>query len=528
MYLLGLLLALGFSALLYLYRQKNAGLSRRWAYALFLLRSLSFFLAFILLCDLYFKLLQKQQEKPLLLVAADNSSSMRLSKDSTAVRDFFTHSWEPLKEKLGAKFELEFMRFGERLDGSGKTPEFMDLKSDFESHFHGLSGNYGNRNVAALVLISDGIANSGSRALNTAANLGYPVYCVATGDSTVLKDISLEKVIHNEVVYKGNDFPVELQVNALMARGESAWVVLKDQQRELGKQKLQISSDHFATTVQFTLQALETGLNRYKVIIEQLKGEKNTKNNLGDFVVEVQDKRQNILLMASAPHPDVSALRESILSQQSYSLECAFSDRSDLRLEQYNLVLFHGAGPEQAQQINFCREHKIPFWLIAPRSGDLFPGMRLNGSNNRFNDCEPLLNPNFNLFNLRPELAAFIAQSPAVRCQFGRYVLSNSATSLVYQKIGAVESSEPLFVFNENDGHKTACFNGDGLWRWKMRDFAEKGNSKRFEELISSTIFYLAVKADKSQFRLRYPPIISEMETLEIEAELYNKSYETV
>jgi hypothetical protein len=61
-----------------------------------------------------------------------------------------------------------------------------------------------------------------------------------------------------------------------------------------------------------------------------------------------------------------------------------------------------------------------------------------------------------------------------------------------------------------------------------MRDFAEHENHLLFNELIFASIHYLSVKNDKSQFRLRYPKIINENEVLEMEADVYNKSYEAI
>jgi len=158
----------------------------------------------------------------------------------------------------------------------------------------------------------------------------------------------------------------------------------------------------------------------------------------------------------------------------------------------------------------------------------VFPGLRLSTNSIRFNDSEPLVNMSFGLFNLRTELQNFLETCPAVKCVFGKHLLSNSASSLLYQKIGNVETNEPLFVFNESSGIKSACFNGDGLWKWKMRDFAEHSSHQLFDELIFATVHYLSVKNDKSQFRLRYPIISTENEEIELEADVYNKSYEAI
>jgi len=53
-------------------------------------------------------------------------------------------------------------------------------------------------------------------------------------------------------------------------------------------------------------------------------------------------------------------------------------------------------------------------------------------------------------------------------------------------------------IYSEINGVKNANFLGDGLWKWKMRDYVDHNNHNLFNELISKTVQYLSVKADKS------------------------------
>jgi hypothetical protein len=61
-----------------------------------------------------------------------------------------------------------------------------------------------------------------------------------------------------------------------------------------------------------------------------------------------------------------------------------------------------------------------------------------------------------------------------------------------------------------------------------MRDYADHGNHNLFNELISKTVQYLSVKADKSFFRVFTKKIINENEAIDFTAEVYNQSYELV
>lgn len=526
-YVFCVLVALSLTALLYFRSKGNKEVPPLLLITLHITRFFSVLLVLLLLCDFFFKTIRRENEKPLLIIAFDNSSSMRSGKDSTAVSAFVDKDLQEIKKALGETFDINTILFGEDVQTADK-PNFKEKETDFEVLFQHLEERYANRNVGATVIFSDGIQNKGAVPLSLAERAGYPVYCMASGDTTEFRDLKITKVSHNQMAYLGNVFPVDVFIQAAQLKGKTAVLKLMQNGVEKARSTINISSDQFSSTIGFTLNAENTGINVYSARLDVLEEENNSINNVQEFVVEVQDKRQKILLLCQAPHPDVNALKESLLGNPAYELETRFTDEFNGNLKSYSLLILHGPGSAQKPLVEQCQEQGLPFLIIRPGSSDVFPGLRLNGNVNRYNDSEPLVNKSFSLFSIKPELQNFLEICPAVKCVFGKHLLSNSSTSLLYQKIGSVETSEPLFLFNENSGIKSACFNGDGLWTWKMRDFAEHENHTLFNELIFASIHYLSVKNDKSQFRLRYPKVVNENEVVEMEAEVYNKSYEAI
>jgi len=138
------------------------------------------------------------------------------------------------------------------------------------------------------------------------------------------------------------------------------------------------------------------------------------------------------------------------------------------------------------------------------------------------------MSKSFALFTISDELRNFIRNVPAVQCPFGNYKTGAAANVLLHQKIGIVETETPLFVFNPNGEQKTAVFIGDGLWKWKLRDFAEHNSHALFNELVNKTVQYLSTKADKSFFRVMHKNNFYENESIEFEAQVYNASYELI
>ncbi len=111
---------------------------------------------------------------------------------------------------------------------------------------------------------------------------------------------------------------------------------------------------------------------------------------------------------------------------------------------------------------------------------------------------------------------------------FGDYNTSNSVDALCYQKIGSVETKQPLIVFNETDEVKTGVITGEGIWKWRLNDFARQQNHNAFNELVSKMVQYLSVKEDKSLFRITLKSNYYENESVDIDAEVYNESYELI
>jgi hypothetical protein len=91
-----------------------------------------------------------------------------------------------------------------------------------------------------------------------------------------------------------------------------------------------------------------------------------------------------------------------------------------------------------------------------------------------------------------------------------------------------VATKSPLMYFKAAGDTKVAVFNGEGLWRWRLQDFAANGNHTLFDEFVSKTVQYLSVKVDKRFFRVIGKNSYLENERVELQAEVYNQSYELI
>ena len=139
-----------------------------------------------------------------------------------------------------------------------------------------------------------------------------------------------------------------------------------------------------------------------------------------------------------------------------------------------------------------------------------------------------VLNPNFSQFSISPEITRILPDYPPLNVPFGQYKSGTSSDALLYQRIGSVSTTIPLILFNQGVDRKSGIITGEGIWRWRLTNFLKSGNHQAFDEMISKIVQYLSIKADKSQFRVLLKNNFTEDESVEIDAELYNDSYELV
>ncbi len=516
-----------FAFILYFKNKKNVDVPKKINTTLLVLRFLSVSVITFLLLNIFLKQVKNDTQNPTILVAIDNSSSITALADSLFVKNEFLKKLEALKKNIGENFTVKTILFGNKTL-LAEQPTFTEKETDIENLISDIENNYSNQNIGALIIASDGIYNKGANPIYGIEKLGYPVYTIAMGDTNEVKDVSIQKINHNQVAYLGNNFPLEVITSAKNFSGKEILVSVNHNSQKIAQQTVKINSDNFLSTTNFTINAAIAGLQRYVVNTTILEGEKNILNNSQSFIVEVIDNREKILLLANTPHPDVAAIKDAIINSTTYEVEYGLASDFKKPIKPYSLVIVHGFNTTNQNLIIDCENNNIPVWLINPTITEGLNGVKISASLNKFNDAEPAINKNFGLFTISDELKKITKDLPPLKTFFGNYSLSNSANSLINQRIGVVETENPILLFNENNGIKNAVLIGDGLWRWKLRDFAEHTNTNLFNELISKSIQYLSVKSDKSFFRITAPKMCNENESIELGAEVYNKSYELI
>lgn len=529
-FLLGVLYAL------VLYRHDNTfdGIHRWLRTFLFVIRSLAVSILAILLLTPLIKTFIREKEKPVIIIAQDNSESIILNKDSAFYRKDYKTSVDALVSALNDKFDVRTISWGDKI--SDKIDySYNEKQTDFSSLQNQMSVRYGNRNVGAVIIASDGLYNRGSSPLYN-FDLKVPVYTIALGDTTVQKDVLISRINFNKVVYSGNTFPVEIMVSARQSSGERTKLTLMQDSATLFSRDITISGNRFSQLIPITLEAKKTGLLHYKIKVSSVSGEMTFLNNESEIYIEVLESKQKILIVGNAPHPDLGALKLGIESSQNYSVKVILAGETE-QLRDYNLVILHNL-PSLTHPIGDLlaqiKSSKTPAWFIVgtQTSNSLFnnsgTGLIINGNGDKMNSVLPIVSSNFSRFTVSDEMKRMMPLFPPLTSPFGDYKQTANNSVLLVQQIGNVTTDQPLQIFNESGITRMGVLCGEGLWRWRLSDYAENGSYNVYNEWLLKSVQNLSVKENRTHFRLINKNSFAENEPVTFDAEVYNDNYELI
>ena len=495
--------------------------------------------AFLLLAPML-KMIRKEIDKPVIILAIDNSESVKMGKDSAYYLSDYQKQVQQLANELGKHYEVTACLLGDEnnyVDYQEIKADFSDKSTNLSALFDDINLLYANRNVGAVVMLTDGIYNIGSNPYYAAQKVDFPVYTVGLGSDEQAKDLFIADIIHNKEVLKGNRAPVEVKIRAGKLSGKSAKLTVSDEKGEVFSRVLQISGNQFFETVSFLVDADKTGLLKYKIDLDELDGEVTYKNNHAQFFIRVIESKDKIAIVYDAPHPDVAAIRSALELSDNYDVTVVPIQEFKDKPSDYGLIILHQLPSKKnpaSSLLSQIRQSGVSSLYIIGTQTDLNAfnglntGLQITQSKNMTNNATAAYNSNFMLFSFSEETQDLLPTLPLLQTPFGTYKAAVSSNLFMTQKISGVETKYPLFLFNDVNGAKIGVISGTGLWSWKVYDFVNTQNHDAFNEIVNKTALFLVAKNDKSPFRVRHNAVFAENAPVEFSAELYNESHELV
>ena len=527
-----LALGVGYAFLLY---PINSQLSKSTKYWLFALRTLVItLLAFLLFAPLL-KIISKTLEKPLIILVQDNSASIKISKPANFEPESFLNRYKKVSQQLSDQYEVKEFNFDSQVK-QGLKADFNGKLSNISEVFRMINDQYANRNIGAILLATDGIYNRGSNPLYESKNFEAPIYTIALGDTIPKKDLLISNINYNNIAYLGNNFQMEVSVEAYQSLGRNSRLTVSDNSGVVFSRDIAITANEFRLTVPFTLPAKSKGVQKYQISLSSIPGELSVENNKQIIFVEVVDGRQDIFLIANAPHPDLAAIRQSLEINKDYRVKVAFADDVENKdIQNAGLVILHQlpSVSNNAQKILQQVQSKSVLFILGSQSntGSFSTAQNLLNivSSGSTQEARVNVQNDFFGFTLSETSKKKLLNFAPLIVPFGSYALKGPGTQLLNQQIGNVATAMPLLVFGNDADRKVGILAGEGIWRWRLEEFEEFGNHDAVNELLGKTVQYLSSREDKRKFRVyTAKKSFDENEPIFFNAELYNDSYELV
>ncbi len=469
-------------------------------------------------------------EKPVLVMAIDDSESVALASDTTE-RLKVTAALAGLRDKLtGNGWQVKLVGLAGAIDHLDSL-QFNQPRSDLTGMVKSIHTAYDGANLGAILLVSDGIFNSGFSP--DFISTFTPIYALGLGDTVPHKDLAIIAVRHNKTVYQDNRFPVAVAIrNEALGPGATMLRIFMGNTL-VGQAELKINPDVRIIEHQFTLKATQPGKQRLTITLDAVAGEATMANNRAGFYIDVIEGRQQVLLVADAPVPDIKALRLAIGKNEHFAVTTAIDQ--PVTGKEYDLVILvqtpHVQVSSKAYQAVMALP--VPKLFIIGSLTDVRQLNRdgvvsFNRAGTQTDWVTAVLNPDFTGFTLAEDPAGWLAAAPPLAVPFGSLVPDPVDEVVLYQQVGTVATSKPLLYVATAEPRKGVIF-GEGLWKWRLNEFRVSGQTKGFDELITKVVMYLAARPDNRQFKM-YP----QQEDYEVGdeivflAETYNELFEPV
>lgn len=518
---LAAIIAIGIALFQYYFNPKSSTKKRANTW-LAILRFISLFCLLLLLINPKFVQQNYYLEKPNLVVAIDNSSSIANFGETEAVKNFVAELRD--NSKLAERFNLQFYSFGENFELLDSL-SFSENQTEIGGGLRKLQQVY-DQKTAPVILVTDGNQTFGQNYLYVAKQLDQPIYPVVVGDTTQYLDLKIGQLNVNRYVFLNNKFPVEVFVNYTGTEPVETDFLLKQGNQTVFRKTLNFSEENTSETINAVLPANRVGVETYTAVIEPISTEKNKANNQQNFAIETIDEKTNVLIVAGILHPDVGALKKAIESNQQRSASIK-KPGEIVELEKYQLVVLYQPNRNFGPLYEKIAQQKINTFTITGTATDygFLNSTQSDFTKNTTRQTEsylPVFNENYTVFQL--ENIGF-ADFPPLKDKFGSMDFKNAFRPILFQNINGLTTEIPLLATLENEGQRKAYLFGEGLWKWRAKSFLDERSFESFDEFIGKLVQYLSSTKKRDRLELTYDSFYNKGDQVIIEANYFDKNF---
>lgn len=519
-----------------LYRVTNPPVSKRLRGLLFVLRMLALFILLLLLLEPVVTFLFDRFEKPVVAILADRSSSMTIT-DRTGNRKATLDSLlqSDIIQHLSTRYDLRFYQFATEMHHDhpfqGNVQAIQGRATDIGGALRAVHDSLREANLQATLLFTDGGNNKGQEPGRVARSLDSPVFSIGIGDSTEPKDVSIVRIVTNEITYSGNELTIMVSLrNSGLGEGRIP-VSLRERNAVIDRQNILLSTTGGEQEITFTFTPEMEGYHKLTVSVPVQEGEIVTQNNQRDFMIRVLKSKLQVLLVGGQPGFEVSFMKRAldldsdiecttVVAKRGGGYYSASLPRSRDDLSHFDATILLGVSPSAlgVSTMAMIRDHVT----VEGKSLLVIPsGKRGNWSAYADSPLADILPVDMktqpegsSITNVSPQLTAEGLSHPVTRLDDDPAINEQKwsdmppllgAMSDCLPKSQALVLSEypqttvgdhtlPFTVLLSLQKGKTMVINGLPLWRWDFLMWGVGKSGHEYAQFISNALRWLTTK----------------------------------
>lgn len=508
------------AAFMYGYKTKFSN-KNEWLYGV--LRFITLFLVLLLLINPKFKKQTYSVIKPNLPVLIDNSKSVDELNQTKNVLDFI----ETLKNNkdLNDKFDITYYTFGNEFKNNDSLT-FTEKNTNISEALSLTDQLFGNE-IAPTILITDGNQTLGNDYEYSSVSFKNAIYPIIVGDSIKFTDLRIEQLNANRYAFLKNHFPVEVIVVYSGSDEIVTQFEIKRGNSIIYKENISFSEKENTQILNFNLPASNVGLQEYVAQIIPISEEKNIVNNNKQFAVEVIDQSTNVLIISDIMHPDIGAIKKSIESNEQRKVTIKKPSEALTTLNDYQLIVLYQ--PNRSFATVYSEISKLNKNVL------LFTGLQtdwyfLNSVQTKYNkevtnqseNIVGVLNANYSAYGI--DEIDFSEYRP-LKTLFGELNILVANDFILEQSIDGFETETPLLATIEDNGNRSAIFDGEGIWKWRAQSYLESNDNMAFDDFFGKLIQYLASNKLRSRLEVTHENFYYNNGAIKISAQYFDKNF---
>jgi len=259
-------------------------------------------------------------------ILIDDSRSMRITDHggegvaprSGFIDDTFGDPESDLMAALSERFKLRFFRFSD----TAERLESVDLLAYAGEQTHiGPALDFAHQELAAvplsgLIVVTDGADNSLeglSASLQSLRASSVPVFPVGIGVERFDRDIEVAGVEAPRVVLTGSQVAADVIIEHKGFAGETVLLIVEGPEGVVGTTEVELPPQGDSTVAKAQFTASEQGPHLYGFRIAVQTGEMVRDNNRQDVLIDVQDRKDKVLLVEGEPSYRTGKLRSNAI-----------------------------------------------------------------------------------------------------------------------------------------------------------------------------------------------------------------------